>query len=150
MQPSEVRDRVLHDHASLRASVETVDSLARRVIEGGTESIGELRAAAAALLEALQTHMAWEDRHLAVALREADAWGPEREARLASDHREQRQILTHVLAALTDPDRPVRVQARVLRDWASLLREDMREEERELLDAQVLRDDVVGIDVEAG
>ncbi len=40
--------------------------------------------------------------------------------------------------------------ARNLLDLIALLRTDMDEEERDLLDERVIRDDVVGIDVETG
>lgn len=94
--------------------------------------------------------MRWEDRHLAPALREADAWGEERAAKLDRDHREQRQVLSHCLAAVADESRPASVVARTLIDLVGMLREDIEDEERVLLDERVLRDDVVGIDVETG
>jgi hypothetical protein len=40
--------------------------------------------------------------------------------------------------------------SRDIRGLVGLLRDDMREEETVFLDERVLRDDIVGIDVEAG
>jgi len=49
-----------------------------------------------------------------------------------------------------DESRPARIVARTLVDLAQLLRDDMEQEERLLLDERVLRDDLVGVDVETG
>lgn len=150
MQPSEVRAHVLRDHEALRGRLEGLEQLCSRVLDGRASSAAELRDAGLALLSALAKHMAWEDLYLAPALREADAWGQERAARLDADHREQREVLDLALDGLRDDSRPLRVQARRLRDLVALLRDDMVDEEQTLLDARVLRDDVVGIDVETG
>ena len=98
----------------------------------------------------LARHMRWEDRHLGPALLDADAWGEERLARLRGDHREQREILAHSLERLRDSNRPGVLVTSDLRDLILMLRDDMEEEERDLLDPRVLRDDVVAIDLEAG
>lgn len=150
MQPSEVRSHVLHDHEGIRDMLVGVEDLARRVIDGDETGVEELRESGRTLLETLERHMGWEDLHLAPALREADAWGQERAERLAADHLEQREVLRHTVAALADAGRPALVQAHTLLDFVRLLREDMVDEEQTLLDPRVLRDDVVGIDVEAG
>ena len=79
-----------------------------------------------------------------------DAWGEERAEILETDHREQRELLRDVIDKLRDHDRPPRVVAENVLDLVALLRQDMEEEEAMLLDPRVLRDDIVGIDVEAG
>ena len=150
MHPSEVRDSVLHDHGALRVSLDRLEALARAVGGGSSDHVDELRRSGRALLASLETHMHWEDLHLGPALREADAWGEEREARLREDHREQREVLALALDALRDAERPAVLVARGLLDLIVLLREDMEDEERSLLDPNVLRDDVVSIDLEAG
>jgi iron-sulfur cluster repair protein YtfE (RIC family) len=128
----------------------SLEHVAERVRGGDPSLVGALRLEGEELLRRLQEHMLWEDLHLAPALRQADAWGEERAARLDSDHREQRQVLAHCLDAVSDPSRPTSVVARTLIDLIGMLREDMEEEERLLLDERVLRDDVIGIDVETG
>jgi iron-sulfur cluster repair protein YtfE (RIC family) len=153
MRPSEVRQRVLHDHERLRHALDGLEDLARCVAEGTEGSLdfaSDLRDAGEVLLESLERHMAWEDRHLAPALLEADAWGEERVKHLAEDHREQREVLRHTLSALADPGRPALVLARTLLDFVTLLRDDMDSEERLQLDPSVLRDDVIAIDAEDG
>jgi iron-sulfur cluster repair protein YtfE (RIC family) len=150
MQPSEVRERVLHDHQSLRQRVDELESLAEEVIGSGRSPVGKLRQAATELLHALTRHMAWEDLHLVPALRDADAWGPERVARFEAEHEQQRADLRELLAGLEDQDQPPALLASRVLEWVIDLHADMQEEEEAFLDKKVLRDDVIGIDVETG
>jgi iron-sulfur cluster repair protein YtfE (RIC family) len=150
VKPSEVRERTLRDHEALRIALDRLERCCREAARGDLLPAGQLREAAHALIVDVERHMRWEERHLEPALREADAWGNERADRLRSDHREQREALGHVLAGLRDPGRPPALVARMLLDLIALLRDDMAEEEDLLLDPRVLRDDVVGIDVETG
>ena len=149
MDPSEVRQRVLDDHAALRARIDKVEGLARsaRSRRGGLD---ELRAEGERLLDRLGRHMRWEELHLRPALLDSDAWGRERVALLEADHAEQREILSRALCQLRRRSRPASAVAEHLLGLVAMLREDMRREEELLLDPRVLRDDVVGIDVEAG
>lgn len=143
-----MRRRVLDDHGRLRAELERLERLAEAILEDAETDA--LRAEAEQFLERLQRHMRWEERYLLPALLGADAWGRERAARLERDHREQRELFDFILLRLRDGSRPSPVVARDVRSLVDLLRDDMREEEEELLDERVLRDDVIGIDVEAG
>ena len=150
MTPGEVRARICADHGAIRGILEGVAALARRVEGDEHDLLGALRLEGEALLRRLEDHLFWEDLHLAPALRQADAWGEARAGQLDADHRQQREVLAHCLAAVQDERRPARVVARTLVDLTELLRDDMQEEERLLLDERVLRDDVVGIEVETG
>ncbi len=150
MQPSEVRRRILDDHREIRNMLLSVETLGREVLGEGDGPVRALRLEGEMLLERLLTHMRWEDAYLGPALEHADAWGPERAAALESDHREQRELLRYALSSLRDASRPVPTLARTFVDLVDLLRRDMEDEEQTLLDPQVLRDDVVGIDVETG
>ena len=95
--------------------------------------------------------MHWEDVHLRPALLEIpDAWGKEHAEELDRDHREQRELLSDALDRVQDPSRPPSLVARNLLDLVELLRADMEQEERDLLDERVLRDDLVTIDAETG
>jgi iron-sulfur cluster repair protein YtfE (RIC family) len=116
-----------------------------RVAEDERSGVTTLRAEGERLLATLLEHMGWEDRFLAPALRRADAWGEERARQLDGDHREQRELLAHVLAGLRDASRPASVLARNLLDLVTLLRADMEHEEATLLDPRVLRDDVISL-----
>lgn len=150
MRPSRVRERVLADHVALRRQLGDLESCAQRTSEHPGGEAAELRSQAEALVTTLAEHMRWEDLYLAPALREADAWGLERAERLDCDHREQRELLSHVLSKLHDRERPPKLVVDTVLDLIRLLREDMQEEEELLLDPRVLRDDTVGIDVETG
>ena len=150
MTPGEIRARILADHVAIRGMLRSLEHVARQVRAGDHSLVGALRVEAEAFLHRLGDHLHWEDLHLAPALRQADAWGEERAAQLERDHREQRQVLAHCLAAVNDARRPAAVVARTLDDLAGMLRQDIEDEDRLLLDERVLRDDVVGIDVETG
>lgn len=150
MTPGEIRARILADHVAIRGMLLTLEQVAQRVHEGDHSLVRALRVEAETLLRQLEDHMFWEDLHLAPALRDADAWGEERAAQLAADHREQRQVLAHCLSAVTDVSRPAAVVARTLIDLAGMLRQDIEDEDRLVLDERVLRDDVIAIDVETG
>ena len=147
MRPSEVRDRVLHDHASLRARIRDLEGAAQASRPGDAAVLAQC---AEDLLAALAAHMRWEDLYLAPALTEADAWGAERAERLAREHFEQREELAEVKARIRDPGTQPEELATRLRTLAERLLRDMEEEEAFFLDDRVLRDDVVGIDVETG
>ena len=145
MRPSEVRERVLADHERLRADFKRIEAIARAARDGALERFGDLRVEGDALLARLLSHMRWEESYLLPALRNSDSWGAERAARLIKDHREQRELFRFFHSRLGDTgDWPVLAQR--LSDLIALLRDDMAEEERELLNERVLRDDVVAID----
>ncbi len=150
MRPSQVRRRVLEDHETLRTLLAQLDVLARETLSGDEQLLAPLRERAEALLARLAEHMRWEDRYLSQALRQADAWGRERAAALEREHQEQRAVLRHAVERLRDEDSPAPLLARELADLVERLRRDMQEEEQDLLDERVLRDDVVGIEVETG
>jgi hemerythrin HHE cation binding domain-containing protein len=150
MEPSEVRGRVLRDHTQLRRDLVRVEGIAREVLDGLPKPISAVRAEAEELVNRLFAHMRWEESHLLPALRDADAWGPERAELLVQDHRAQRDMLEFALARLRDVVRPSAGVARDILYLVDRLREDMRVEEQDILDERALRDDVIGIAVETG
>ncbi len=150
VQPSEVREKILADHVRLRARLCEIERLAQGVANGTGDNVDALRKRGDEALADLREHMYWEDDYLGPALLEADAWGEERAKLLADDHREQRLLIDRLSANLRDRARPPLLLAWSLLDFANLLRADMQREEETLLDERVLRDDIVGIDVEAG
>jgi hemerythrin-like domain-containing protein len=150
MRPSEVLAHVREDHEGLRADLERVEALAQRRDDGSDPDVEVLRREVKALLDRLRVHMQWEDRHLLPALRSADAWGEERARRLVDDHREQRALLDFVLERLHDDARPDELVFSDVFGLIAFLRLDMEREESDLADERVLRDDVVGIEVETG
>ena len=149
MKPSEIRTRILSDHERLRGDLDRLEALVID-LRGSRAALEALRLDAGALIARLQAHMRWEESYLLPALREADAWGEERAERLTRDHREQRDLLSFLNARLRDEAQPAALVARDVDHLIALLRDDMTEEEAELLDERVLRDDVVAIAVETG
>ncbi|HEY5658670.1 MAG TPA: hemerythrin domain-containing protein [Myxococcota bacterium] len=149
MDPAEVREQVLRNHAALRAAVYEVEALARSVLEGSRGLFRELSDLGESLLESLESHIAWEDDHLIPVLRGGPRWGEEREALLRQDHREQRQVLRYLLERLRDRERPAHLLAHNLLDFSAMLRDDMRDEEQVMLEAEVPQRDARNIDLEA-
>lgn len=150
MKPSEVRKRVLSEHDELRELLEQLERAARAVLQGHASAADELRERTRSLEERLRAHFELEERILAPALREADPWGPERVERLDEDHVRQRAMLDGLRGAAVHPQRSVLELALLAWGFARLLREDMEEEERLLLSEQLLRDDIIGIEVYSG
>ena len=152
MRPSEVRARVLEDHEGLRADLDRLEGLAQRVRRDdcSERDVDALRSDAQTLLDKLRVHMQWEDRYLLPALRSADAWGEERAKRLVDDHREQRALLDFILERLLDDGRPDELVFSDVFGLIAFLRLDMAEEESGFVDESLLRDDVIGIEVETG
>ncbi len=148
MRPSEIRRRILQDHQALRGILLSLEALSKEVLNEGRPVVDTLRMQGETLLSQLRDHMEWEDAYLRPALLAADAWGKARAASLDTDHREQREMLAYVLKRIQDTNAPPIVLARGLLDLVKVLRQDMEEEERLFLAERVLRDDVVGIDVE--
>ena len=149
MRASEVRDEILAEHELIRAVLGAVDRLAK-ALEAGRGEVDELREQALVLHRRLRAHLDFEDDFLVPAVREADAWGEERARQLGEDHTEQRELLEYVLRQLVDRDRVPLLLCRTMRSFVEVVLEDMAHEESGLLRDDILRDDVVGIEVEAG
>lgn len=149
MRPAEMREHVLREHRDLRARMARVEGLSRAALTG-TSDEQSLRAEARDLIRVLEQHMSWEDEHLLPVLSDADEWGPERVRRMQRDHHEQRELLRYAAAVLDDPSRALELLARTTLDLARLLQDDIEDEEEVLLDPNVLRDDVIGVEVETG
>ncbi|MGH0034964.1 MAG: hemerythrin domain-containing protein [Myxococcota bacterium] len=149
MLPSEVRAKILEDHRRIRRELDALEARAAAGEAGAVEP-DALRTLGESFLELLETHMRWEDEHLASALRDADSWGAEREKRLVREHAEQRAEMKALLERLHDPERDAEKLAADLQSLAQWLRRDMEGEEKETLDPKVLRDDVVTIDTSSG
>ena len=150
MDARAIRERILQDHEVLRGQLARVDALARRALAGESGLEPELREAGESLRERFLAHLALEDAHLVPALRDSDAWGEERAARVEHEHREQRAQMEQLLADLRDGRRSGAQLAQELFDLVNALVADMEHEERAVLDPDVLRDDVVGVGVEGG
>lgn len=135
MRTSQIRNRILADHAYLRDLLGELDRQAHRVLEGALDEAEALRKRGLELHARLGVHLAFEDRWLAPALRSSGLSGQERARQLADDHREQRELLDYILGRLQDPERPSLVVASEMRSLVELLLDDMAYEELTILDA---------------
>lgn len=147
MKPSDVRARILAEHVEIRGILDSLEPIARALGDGDRARLQDAETLRELLCRRLFAHIDLEDAILAPALRAADAWGPERAAQLLEHHREQRAELAALarVAGLEPAMRGARLQRLV-----GYIRDDMRHEEAGLLDANLLRDDVVGVAVEDG
>lgn len=150
MRPSEVRQTILEDHEALRRSFRKLRDLLHAEGGDGPERDAHVRELGAALRQRFLRHLDLEDRFLVPALRGIDAWGPERAERVSREHAEQRERLERLLADLRDPARPVEALVAELDELVRDLLIDMEHEERAVLSEDLLRDDVISIDVETG
>jgi hypothetical protein len=131
---AEIRNKLLSDHAALRRALGQIEDSAGRVLDRDDDQLAPLRHEATGFLDALLTHLEWEDRHLDPPLRAAGDHGQELADELALDHAELRELMEHILRGVADESRPGRVIARNLLDLCGLLSDDMVGEEEILLD----------------
>jgi hypothetical protein len=142
-----VRARILAEHAVLRTLYETIEVHARAVLDGDPED-GPLRERSRELCGTLLRHIELEDAVLAPALRDTDAFGPLRAKQLLAEHDRQRSGLTATLLAIESCH-----HCELAGDMLALideLRTDMAYEEETLLHPDLLRDDPIVADTEAG
>jgi hemerythrin HHE cation binding domain-containing protein len=148
MLPSELRDELLLQHASLRGRLQT----ARLAVErwaNGEVSPTNIRVELAGLVNALRSHNLLEERTLRELVRTIDAWGPARVEIMDEAHaREHHDLCDAVIAvgAATDPREGTTAFAR----FSERLLQHMAREEETFLNASVLRDDEVAVDAEDG
>lgn len=148
-RPSRIRKRILHEHVALRSKLEELSAAVASLEAGNTRSTSHALDLAAALYIDLRAHIDHEDALLVPVLRDADAWGKVRADQLAHHHAQQRAVFSEA-SLRAQKGAPVSAVAVWLRNLIDELNADMADEERELLTVEVLRDDLLGIDVEDG
>ncbi len=127
----DARLRILEDHRALRSAVGEVETLRSRLEAGDEDAARQLLEAGSALCRTFADHLSLEDRELVPAVRALA--GPRVAEQIVEEHREQRELLDYLVGHLSHPERPGVLLARELHHFATLLREDMREEEALLL-----------------
>lgn len=134
MSPSEARRRCLAQHEWLRACLLLTGILARRFL--AREPVGlALEVNLRRLREAYAAHNAFELTVVEPMIRDADAWGPIRVARMIEEHGAEHEALEELLVGTT-----AEVAMR-FDDFAELVDAHMAAEERTFLSVQVLHDD---------
>ena len=139
-KPSEIRERILAQHAQLRTQLDALEKAAAELEADG--DMGPVKAAAKDVHDRLFAHVKEEEQLLVPALREADGFGPVRVDALRQEHREQRELLDGICLGVLDAHSSAEVKERV-DDLVRRIREDMEEEERTHLDPNLLKDDLV-------
>jgi iron-sulfur cluster repair protein YtfE (RIC family) len=155
MRPSEVLSRIKYEHAELRERMVLLETHLAALSDGEPSGLAQVLEHARGLSARLAEHVDLEDALLAPTLRAADAWGDQRASALIEHHRDQRRDIAALLVALTELSTHHDAWTGVellctVRAFAADLERDMRHEECELLDPDLLRDDVVSIAPEAG
>lgn len=141
IRPSEVRGRILRDHQALRRHLDELAAVTHALRDGDDSAVGHAISLCERLLSELSRHLDLEDAVLAPLLREVDAWGPIRADRLLRHHVDQRAELKAIAERSHAEHAPIALAA-VLADLIEDLRADMAYEERDVLSADLLRDDV--------
>lgn len=138
MNPAQVRQRILEEHARLRAMLAELVPMAERFERGDGAIADALQEQAMALYESFAAHLLHEENTLEPALRARGTEGQRLAERLAHEHREQRELLAYLVARLRDQPRPTLLVAREIVHFAEYLRLDMAHEESTLLTAAAL------------
>ena len=148
MKPSQVRARILKDHAALRRHLMELEGAIEAMLADSAE-LPKVSDLASQLIIELVRHTELEDKILAPALMELDAWGQIRAEQLLLHHQQQRACIVE-LSDLYHSDARTLEIARATYGLIADLRADMEHEERDILSADLLRDDVIAVATECG
>jgi hypothetical protein len=150
VNPSKVRIRALHEYDLLRHTIDEMDGIAARLLMAATErgaAVDEALAITTKLLRELSDYVDLEQLFVLPTIRRVDIWGSIRADALARDHVSQHDDLRAIERAHPQPVDP-QLLAGDLRKFIQSLREVLEREEREVLGANALRDDVVDPDAD--
>lgn len=153
MLPSQVRNAILSEHVSIRALLDRSEAHAKRILSGrgyDADDVLTLRGIVHQLSTGVCRHMELENRVLAPALAEIDAFGEVRAQRLLTEHAHQKDMLEHLVERFDNPSVAQPALAAELVEVIAALRLDMHVEEETLLNPRLLRDDLIALDAEAG
>ena len=145
MTLSEIRDNLLGQHASLRRIAERASALVEQVRKGRAGAREGLRDTAIQLEIAFSQHNKDEEALLGNIISTVDTWGTTRHHLMDYHHAVEHIVLRSTLsAALRESDAMVAGDRfeNVLHD----LLDHMREEEEQILNVNVLRDDCYTIE----
>ncbi|MGF1466379.1 MAG: hemerythrin domain-containing protein [Sandaracinaceae bacterium] len=132
--PSQVREKILAEHAKLRTRIGELRAVLDEVGDAAASTRDDLRRSVLDLLTALEAHIDHEDEVLLPTLRTIDAWGEERARRLGAEHAEQRTWIAEQRAKIGAG--PIRVAA--VRAFLDRLEKDMEVEEASSLSPDLL------------
>lgn len=141
LRPGQVRRRILDEHTRICGWLAELEHMARRLRRGEADLAPELLRRVTALRTFFLSHLELEEHVLAPALRRAGGPGPERAARLQSEHGAQRDALERFAGGLAAPGLPATTLAEAVEVFVADVRRDMHAEEALELDPDLLRDD---------
>jgi hypothetical protein len=146
----DARLAILEQHETIRSLLNAARTVAGLAAAGNARVADLLPTYLDRVRAALEQHLAFEDRLLIPILVSDPPLGPERARRLREEHGRQRAELCALARPATDGTDLRRVTAARLRALSEAFLADMDEEERLLLTPDVLRDDLVSVDQDAG
>ena len=135
LAPSVVRKIILEEHAQLRTKLAALKDLLTR-----GEALA-LRNGFQELAHFFLKHIDQEEKILRPVLKDIDAWGSVRVARMNEEHTLQRKEVDELLH-LVSSGKPSEYQ-RKIEDFTAELYKDMATEEREVLSPDLLKDDPI-------
>jgi iron-sulfur cluster repair protein YtfE (RIC family) len=136
LTPSRALIELKAQHDALRGMMERCEQLADE-LDAGRMGPTQLMREVSRLRLAFDAHNTFEEQLLRPALLEGDAFAGVRIERMVDDHVNEHRAMRQQLASS---------ETSVLRDVIDTLRAHLEAEERYLLTARVLRDDIVQID----
>jgi hypothetical protein len=139
---TQIRQELMDQHAGLKLLAAKVRDMVDH--PSGADSRDQLSGLLQELGDGIDAHNDREEHLLGEVLPTLDAWGPERLARMDEHHRaEHREIAERVRAAAELPEFRAALNAAL--PAIDALMAHMREEEKEFLGKDLLRDDVINI-----
>jgi hemerythrin-like domain-containing protein len=131
LRPSQVRRIILEEHGEIRKQMNEIDRLVK------AKDLKGLAPAIKLFQKTFIAHLAHEETIVWPILRTVDSWGPVRIDHMTKEHKEQRQIIDG-LSYTKEED-----LVEVMKNLIGLLVADMIAEEKDFLNPDLLRDDVV-------
>jgi hypothetical protein len=145
VSPSDVRFRVVQEYEFLRRSIDELEASTASLLSDGESAVADVLARSAKLFDELSDYIDLEESFVLPSVRNADVWGAIRARALERKHADHRGVIgTISREVLPDPTE----LANDVRALTHALRESLEREKREILSAELLRDDIVGIDVD--
>jgi hypothetical protein len=143
-----VSRRIVEQHHSVLTQLDELSTVAKTLLSGAPEALKYALALTRTLCEDLAKHIAVEAKILLPALRHADAWGAHRADQLIERLRTRRMELDRLRNSCVNAKGETLGEQ--LDRFADDRRTDVAHAERDNLNSDVLRDDVVGIDSQGG
>lgn len=148
--PSAIRAQIRDEHADLLELLDIVEQIAQRVHRGDAALEAALREACRVFVGRTEAVLALEQRILAPALRDVDAWGRLRAADLARVHAEEHALIRSVETETENPGVAAARFAADVIDVTARIREALGYEARHFLNGRLLRDELANPNMEAG